>query len=564
MSDILSRLEQQGSELGAIASRGQDLVENFDTDRLIAKGQTYAYNMGKAQLETMIGAEATTGLLHGVPVVYKTGRALYQRASGMPTTIEEATQRATEAVGQAGQALTDRLAQETRAGAPPEAREFRYNVAEGRIETQGGEPATFGAEREGPARTPLEQRQFENPNARQGPVGQVPDRPEFDENILSRGGANQRANEQFRARQAQAEEEASLVRDLPDIPQESIGARPVPGEFTGQAPATYTRPGTSFQVAPESTEAQQATEAPPAITRYTPTSRTTEGDTPRDPVGRLAEIRERYEAEDIGEPLDFETREVAGSEVRPFQAGERFDARNLPTGETRFVPPAPGEAPTLSQPSTRLDIPQRDPVDQPLYDRLENLRTPLAPTTEPDLGFNMDQLRQVAQEAQQIPGGQFRDDFEARFPEPPSSAQPQPLTQDEQLNQRLRTLQQSERYLDPVVPEESIEDRIQNLRGEGLPKAPEGGGAGGATEAIEGAAGRTLARTAGEEAVADAIPGIGEILGAGIAIFGGVEAAIQGAEASKMKPPPPTQSAPAFGTAFDSAPVIDSSQYHNI
>ena len=47
---------------------------------------------------------------------------------------------------------------------------------------------------------------------------------------------------------------------------------------------------------------------------------------------------------------------------------------------------------------------------------------------------------------------------------------------------------------------------------------------------------QTLARTATEEGIADAIPGIGEILGAGIAIFGGIEAAVEGAD--KPRPPP--------------------------
>jgi len=109
-----------------------------------------------------------------------------------------------------------------------------------------------------------------------------------------------------------------------------------------------------------------------------------------------------------------------------------------------------------------------------------------------------------------------------------------------------------------VVPEESLEERLQNLRGEGPAEPPPEAPSGGAE------VGEQLGKLATEEGIADAIPGIGEVIGAGLAIFGGIEAAVQGAEASKMKPPPPAQSAPAFGTAFDSAPVIDSSQYHNI
>ena len=105
MSDILSRLEAQGQGFSNVAQRGQEMVQGFDNDRLTAQGQTLAYNMGKAQLSTLIGAERVAGLQHGVPVAYTAGKAIAQRLQGMPTTkaeaVERAQQAARSAVGQA-------------------------------------------------------------------------------------------------------------------------------------------------------------------------------------------------------------------------------------------------------------------------------------------------------------------------------------------------------------------------------------------------------------------------------------------------------------------------------
>lgn len=111
MSDILSRLEAQGQGFSNIAERGQEMVQGFDNDRLMAQGQTLAYNMGKAQLSTLIGAERVAGLQHGVPVVYKAGKAIADRLSGMPTTREEAVAQATKAAQAAARKAAAGVAQ---------------------------------------------------------------------------------------------------------------------------------------------------------------------------------------------------------------------------------------------------------------------------------------------------------------------------------------------------------------------------------------------------------------------------------------------------------------------
>ena len=79
-----------------------------------------------------------------------------------------------------------------------EARNLTYNTGTGRVEDESGNPVAFGAERESQFRTPLEQEQFDNPNAGQRPVGQVPDREDFGDTDLTSRGANARANQTFR------------------------------------------------------------------------------------------------------------------------------------------------------------------------------------------------------------------------------------------------------------------------------------------------------------------------------------------------------------------------------
>ena len=115
MSDILSRLQQQSADFGNIAQRGEEMVQGFDSDRLIAQGQTLAYHQGKAQLEALVGQETVAGLTHGVPVVYKTGKAIAQRVSGMPTQeqvaarAQQATQQVAQRVKSTAQPLTENI-----------------------------------------------------------------------------------------------------------------------------------------------------------------------------------------------------------------------------------------------------------------------------------------------------------------------------------------------------------------------------------------------------------------------------------------------------------------------
>ena len=76
--------------------------------------------------------------------------------------------------------------------------------------------------------------------------------------------------------------------------------------------------------------------------------------------------------------------------------------------------------------------------------------------------------------------------------------------------------------------------------------------------------GEDESKVVGDEEVADAIPGIGEIIGGVIAIGAAIEGISQGISASKDKGPTQPGGTPSMSTAFDSSPVLDSSDYHTL
>ena len=71
---------------------------------------------------------------------------------------------------------------------------------------------------------------------------------------------------------------------------------------------------------------------------------------------------------------------------------------------------------------------------------------------------------------------------------------------------------------------------------------------------------------AGEEAGAALVPGFGELAMAGIGAYQLIKSASQSKQEESIKPPAQPQMPQGLGggVAFDSAPVIDSSDYHNL
>jgi len=490
MSDILSRLEAQGQDFSNIAQRGQEMVQGFDNDRLMAQGQTLAYNMGKAQLSTLIGAETVAGLQHGVPVAYKTGKALAQRLQGMPTTKEEALARAQAAAEKAGgqvaqrvestaQPLVNRIAQETTSGAPGDF--LKYDVAQGvPVNRATGEVIGndyFDSElqtpsgiRADPALKAARLERLENPpDPAPDQFITVPDRLDLSKDWKSSKAPTEaefRAETEARRVAAQASDGSRLAPPESDpIPavaesEPSIGRNFVEGQ-TNQ-PSSYVRPGTSLRV-----EGKAPQSVPESI--RAPTG------------GRFA---------DTGEPAP---------------------------------PPPPRDAPGGPEAPGLLDDLFPAPPE------VTKLPTPAVPV-----------------------------DAEGREIQP----QPQVQVQDSPEAQALK--QQDD-------DEADLQERLQNLR------VQDGDGSGGSQPSqqpefkedepdkpsgVLDDISKAELDTAPEQEIADAIPGLGEILGGAIGLGSLIAGAVEGAEDDKKPQQPPGM--PALQTAYDSAPVIDSSDYHSL
>lgn len=540
MSDILSKIQSQSQDFQNIASRGQALINDFDTDKLITQGTDYAYRMGKEQLGALVGSEAVAAIHQGSPLVYKTGKTAWNAYNRPDETAQafkdKISGKITEKLGEAGRKAQGVVNENVSGVSNPyldDSRNFRYNVNEGTMTTEGGEPVDFGADRISSFRTPLEQQQFDSPALPRRPVGRVPDRQDFTDEQSSFRTEPVRESE-LQARFT-AEREALPTFDegaTGGAPAPSIGEARVPGEFIapeGQVGTSYTRPGTQLRVEADAKAPNVNTRPEPATEAETePLARTTDlranlrttGETNTSSDTRLANINEKYgrilreqnlkdpigSAEGLtrrAEPSALDLDDIAPVRIatQPTALGTSIQATDpldaFPSVPTSIAPP----------PQTFETRPTALPEGMP--SRITGLsggdKSGGLPTIreEPELEDAANQANKIQQEQEDT----------SKSVEAPKAEQPET-------------------------------DEF------GLPKL-----ASGIDEGGEGAIGAT-------EAIADAIPGVGDIIGGLI----GIGAAIAGAvEASKV-PKPPQQPAgmPMMQTAFDSAPVIDSSDYHQL
>ena len=518
MSDILSRLQQQSADFANIAQRGEEMVQGFDSDRLIAEGQTLAYNMGKAQLSTLIGAETVAGLTHGVPVFYKTGKAIAQRLQGMPTTKEEALARAQAAardaaqkagrqVGQqageiaqrvesTAQPLVNRIAQETTSGAPGD---LKYDVARGVPVTATGEDITddrydselqtLSGERGDPVLRQARLDRLSNPaDPPPSAFRTVPERQEFPD--LGSRSFQAPTESAFRA-ETEARRVAAQASSGPPPPPEpipsvaesepSVGLRPAAGEFTGPS-SSYVRPGTSLTI-------DSKTQAKLADARRT-----------QQQTQRLANIRKDTDQKSLPTDEEYGLPDLEGEPSAPVST---FNAEDLfPAPPEQTTPPVQlQQTETLtSEPSNKL-LQNQSNDEAELQERLKALRVQdgdgsggSQPTQEPTL-----------KEYEDNPLGNF--------------IKPKPV----------------------------------NPTGTEPPSGP------GVLDDIT----KAELDTAPEQEIADAIPGLGEIIGGAIGLGSLIAGVFEGGEGPSKAPQQPA-GMPAMNTAYDAAPVIDSDNYHSL
>jgi len=561
---MLSRLQQQAQGFQEFAERGQEAIDNFDRDKLIADGTASAYKLGREQLGALIGSEALRGLETSAPVLYRTGRALYQRARARPT---DTTRRPEQPVGEdenlpqgraepppapsyeealrsAGVQDTDigsqaRLAaQRIRrfggAGPDGEPRSFRYNPEEGTITTQTGEPVEFGEERS--FRTPLEQELLDDPRLPSGPVGTVPEREEFEDIDLSTRGANIRANQRFR--QAQREIEQQTQQQEPprgerptvaeDIP-EGIRSRGAYG--SQQQPVSQVSDAQRYQL--PSLDELRARSEPQAVetqtpqvvqdTRFRPSANSLEREN-----RSIESINEKYKYVDDKLPIGSNQRFVRREEPEPLELEDPGTVRlNLPTALGRTLPtPTPAPRPPVAAPRPPVAAP-RQPVAAPRPQPAQAEQEPyITQPPESELDRGLRRLQQFEEEERQA-------EPTARI------TQPTPAQQRQLAGERDPEIETPSKPPPPSYDDDEAEDIAKGVA-------------------------KTESTLAPEEEVSEAIPGVGEILGGLIGLGGAIAGAVEGAEQAKESAPKAPVALPAPELAFSSAPVIDSSDYHNL
>ena len=107
---MLERLNEQSQGFQNMQDEAENRINNFDIEHQMWTGATAAYRLGHEQLGMNINNELMRSAHTLLPTLFKTGKALSQRASGMPTTLAEAQRRAAAATGDAASTASEAVA----------------------------------------------------------------------------------------------------------------------------------------------------------------------------------------------------------------------------------------------------------------------------------------------------------------------------------------------------------------------------------------------------------------------------------------------------------------------
>jgi hypothetical protein len=644
MSDILSRLQQQSADFGNIAQRGEEMVQGFDSDRLIAQGQTLAYHQGKAQLEALVGQETVAGLTHGVPVVYKTGKAIAQRLSGMPTQeqvtarAQQATQQVAQRVKSAAQPLTENISQETSSGAAGDF--LKYDVARGVPVTATGEDVGndyFDGELQTPSgirgdpvlRQARLDRLNNPPDPSPSAYQTVPDRRDLSGDWKSSKAPTE---SEFRAeterrRVAQASKEppapqsqasgdtrAPEAPEAPEVPTpspapaRSIGFNQLKDEVPApETPQRYPQTRGPAEASEETSTPSQAAENLPDFSRDG-SSRSFEDISAK--YGARPEVQEAMAKETQEKAIsDFnagvsKTQAAAADERQTQQQTQRL--ANI-RGDTDQAVVAPQKSlPTDAE----YGLPDLDGVPSGGSSGLITGRTNLqvvrdfrGPPSAPESTFNADNLFPAPpEEGYGAGGGDFAQT--TSFGAPPTAQTGPPPPQDISTNYfgnptglenpstgpsgfQFDPQDISTNYFgnptglqNPDQAQGNVPADLQaRLKGLTVQDGDESGGGsqptqeptiskpGGDDESSFSKTaeniGKAEAEVGPEEEIADAIPGLGELIGGAIGL-GALISGIATSDDAPKAPPKQPPGMPAMQTAYDSAPVIDSDNYHSL
>ena len=107
---MLERLNEQSQGFQNMQDEAENRINNFDIEHQMYTGAAAAYRLGHEQLGMNINNELMRSAHTLLPTLFKGGKALSQRASGMPTTLAEAQRRAAAATGDAASTASEAVA----------------------------------------------------------------------------------------------------------------------------------------------------------------------------------------------------------------------------------------------------------------------------------------------------------------------------------------------------------------------------------------------------------------------------------------------------------------------
>ena len=564
---MLARLNEQAQGFQNFQSEVESRINNFDLEHQMYSGAEAAYRLGHENMSIALGAETMRALHSGLPTVYKIGKAVGQRALG--DQVRSPLSRPPPNSG--GRATGPTPENPAGAGA---------SDAERVATLPGGQPIDAATRFSGSVEN------FTQGPARNFTTNAIPESLFSDDaqKALSIARNTNTTGTQFfkRADGQIIAENPNLPRPRADLPEPTnTGRAPIQAVQSDIIPGDLQYPKAPALKGnlpiPRGPSGPKAAAAEPKIP-YTPLAQT---ETPeRQAVGRTLQAENNKPS--LVYKFSKENRGRPPTEQAP------------PTGTPPAIPETPAKLPTpaipvdaegnelptpaVSPPTTQAgqagygDIPYEalPPGQEQGEGPAIRPAQPELPTPAIPVDADGNELQPAARSAINLDtGNEAEDAANQRFGDAISRLQSTEVQGN--LSRPMGATASDQQFGDAVARLNSQEVQANLAKGAagGAGPAPDiaaraGGPAASTPEDLAARLAANEAKVAPEDAVEAAFPGIGEIIG-GI-IDAAVAVGTIAESATRAKDPAPKQPVgqPALATAFDSSPVINSADYHNL
>ena len=545
---MLARLNDQAQGFQNFQSEAESRVNNFDLEHQMYSGAEAAYRLGHENMSIALGAETMRALHGGLPTIYKIGKAAGSRALG--DQVRSPLSRPPPNSG--GRATGPTPENPAGAGA---------SEAERAATLPGGQPIDAATRFSGSVEN------FTQGPARNFTTNAIPESLQNDtQKALSMARNTNASGNQFlkRADGQTITENPNLPRPRAELPEPSN---------TGRAPIQAVQ----SDIKPGDLQYPKA----PALKGNLPTPRGPSGPTaateePNIPYTPLAQT-ETPERQAVGQALQAENNKP--SNVYKFSKENRGrppTEQAPPTGTPPEIPEGglpkykgppqfdDDEAPAVQQTGLTGQAGYGDIPYEALPPGQEQGEGPAIRPAEPELlskgdtgAINLDTGNEAEAAANQ------------RFGDAVSRLQSTEVQGN--LSRPMGATASDGQFGDAVARLNSQEVQANLAKGAagGAGPAPDiaaraGGPAASTPEDLAARLAANEAKVTPEDAVADAFPGIGEIIGGIIDAGVAIGTIAESAAAAKAPAPKQPVGQPALATAFDSSPVINSADYHNL